>query len=526
MFKKKIWAAMLFSSLTASITFNSMAAVIYSPGITGVTEDGEALVTDGAISSSSDSSDSSGGYRSIGGGSDSSAAASRLLGVTTEETEISIPSVDDVTTGSASKVSEDPILEMTPMIHAQVLMADGNLTDGFTTYMGAYDAPGDGFTGLKLRLENSVGDIYYRVYTEEHGWTDWAMNEMITTYLGDGAKVTAVQIRGNGHTKNQYDFYYRAVLDDGSVLGWAKNGESAGTIGTGRYIEKLQIALWPAGEAIDRPTEYRFIAENEEGVLTDDNGVHYYSTWNGEPYTGWGYDTDNNKYYFKDSAIVTGWQYIDGYKYYFDEEGKVVTDLEPIIGLQDDYLIRINKSMKTMTIYAKDGDNGYIMPVKVILNTIGPDTPIGTFTTYEKYRWKFMHDDIYCQYLLRFKDGYILHSIIYQPEPDIYCLDASTYNYLGKNQSDGCVRMTSGDAYWVYTNCGVGTTVEIYEDEISPGPFDRPAIQQAIPFDQNYDPTDPVIVQQLADEDEQAAAEAQQEAATGIEAPPTEVDDD
>ena len=178
--------------------------------------------------------------------------------------------------------------------------------------------------------------------------------------------------------------------------------------------------------------------------------------------------------------------------------------------------------MKTMTVYAKDGDNGYIMPVKVILNTIGPDTPVGTFKTYEKYRWKFMHDDIYCQYLLRFKNGFILHSIIYQPQPTSYNLVASTYNYLGKNQSDGCVRMTSGDAAWVYTNCGVGTQITIYNDEWTPGPFDRPAIQKGIPFNQNYDPTDPVIVaKQKADA--AAAAQAQAEAATGAEAPPTEV---
>ena len=41
---------------------------------------------------------------------------------------------------------------------------------------------------------------------------------------------------------------------------------------------------------------------------------------------------------------------IEGYKYCFDETGKVVTDLEPIIGANGPYLIRINKQMNTTTV--------------------------------------------------------------------------------------------------------------------------------------------------------------------------------
>lgn len=571
MHRKRSGVAALSAALSITMSMSSFAAVIYAPGINGVTDNGESVVIGADSSSGNDSSSgSNSGYVVIGGGT-SSTSVIQPGGPSSEWGSSSGPSeggtvseapsggsgvavigpgsggsviypggspssgsspssgavlttVDNTDiTSCASNVTTDPIMGLVPFIHAQLLTTSGNLTEGFTTNMGAFNSPEDGFAGLKLRLENSIGDIYYRVYTNEHGWSKWAMNEMVTPYAGDGAKVTAVQIRGNGHTKNLYDFYYRIILNDGTVLGWAKNGESAGTIGTGKYAQQLQFALWPKGQTFGQSTDNRFLAENEEGVMTDASGVHYYSSWNGQPYTGWAYDTDNNKYYFRDSSIVTGWQYIDGYKYYFDASGRVVTDLEPIIGIQDDYIIKINKAMKTMTIYAKDGNNGYIMPVKVILNTIGPDTPIGTFKTYEKYRWKFMHDDIYCQFLLRFKDGFILHSIIYRPQPNSYCLEASTYNYLGKNQSDGCVRMTSGDAYWVYTHCGVGTQVTIYEDEWSTGPFDRPAIQQGIPFDQKYDPTDPVIVEQMA-ADAKAAAEAQAEAATGVEAPPTDID--
>lgn len=421
-------------------------------------------------------------------------------------------------------VEVDSILGETPILNAAFIEHDGT-TPAFSTNSGALSTNGDGFTGLWMCYDKAIGDVYYRVYTAQHGWSKWAMNEMRTPDYGDGSNVAGVEVRIKGHTANIYDIYYRVTLNDGTQLGWAHNGEAAGSFGTDKYIKSMEIRLFKKGTG--KAAGYQQAA-NYEGVVFGDDGKAVYSTFDGSAYTGWAYDTSNNKYYFKDSHIVTGWQYIDGYKYYFDDNGVVVTDLEPIIGLTGDYIIKINKSMKTLTVYAKDGSNGYIIPVKVILTTIGKDTPLGTFKTYEAYRWKYMHaaegGAYYCQYLLRFKNGYILHSIIYQGAADSYKLIADTYNQLGKNQSDGCVRMLSGDAAWVYTNCGVGTQVTIYEDEWVTGPFDRPAIEQAIPRTQNYDPTDPVIVkkqqQEAADAARAAAEAAQKEAATGIEAEP------
>ena len=422
-------------------------------------------------------------------------------------------------------VSADPILGTVPLINAVMIDPAGAAEAPFSTDTEAFMSTADGFSGLWLCYDRAVGDVYYRVFTNEHGWGPWAMNEMRTPNYGDGAKVTAVQIRTNGHTANQFSIFYRAILNDGTNLGWAQDGQAAGAFGNGKYIQGLEIKLVRRGTGSTGGYQQ---GGAYEGVITGSNGQIQYSTFDGRAFTGWAYDTYNNKYYFVNNNVVTGWQYIDGYKYYFDERGRVVTDLEPIMGRPGDYIIKINKPMKTLTIYTKDGDNGYIIPYKVILTTIGDATPIGTFKTYEAYRWKYMHDAdggaYYCQFLLRFKNGFILHSIIYQSVPDSYHLIADTYNMLGKNLSDGCVRMLSGDAAWVYENCGVGTEVQIYADEWVPGPYDRPAIQQAIPRDQKYDPTDPVIISNQQAGATEAAAAAQQEAATGVEAPPTAID--
>lgn len=84
---------------------------------------------------------------------------------------------------------------------------------------------------------------------------------------------------------------------------------------------------------------------------------------------------------------VTGWQYIDGYKYYFAEDGKLVEEPEPIIGATV-HSCPYYKQMNCMTIFVQDGANGYIIPLKSFLTSTGEDTPVGTFHTPEKYRWR------------------------------------------------------------------------------------------------------------------------------------------
>ena len=108
-----------------------------------------------------------------------------------------------------------------------------------------------------------------------------------------------------------------------------------------------------------------------------------------------------------------------------------------------------------MTIFAQDGANGFIIPVKTYLTSTGPDTPIGTFQTPAKYRWRDMNHGIFTQYATRIYKGFLIHSILYS-RPDPMTLDPLTYNYLGIAESAGCVRLLYGDAKWVYDNCALG----------------------------------------------------------------------
>ena len=415
-----------------------------------------------------------------------------------DRTPLSYSSGKQTVSGDGS-VTADPVLGVTPDVHVQFKTGDGNLTDGFISGGGWFNSPLDGFSGLKIRMEYGIGDISYRACTEEHGWTRWAMNSMDTDWFNDAAKITAVQIRMKGHTANTYDLYYRAKLNDGSATGWAMNGQSCGTIGTGKYIQQMEVKLWKKGITFPESTSNHLLASSYEGVAFRSDGTVTYSKADGTPYTGWAYDTGGDKYYFIDSNPVTGWQTIDGYKYYFDECCHVVTDLEPVMGNPGNFIAKVNKDMKTMTIYAADESGNHTIPYKVFLCTIGNATPVGDFKTFEKYNWKFMHDDIYVQYLQRYKNpGFCIHSIIYYPTEGSYMLRANSYNELGKNKSDGCIRLKSGDCAWFYQNLSTGSTVIIYSDEWVTGPFDRPCIEQAIPLAQNWDPSDPVVINDLA----------------------------
>src|SRR5699024_8157772 len=61
------------------------------------------------------------------------------------------------------------------------------------------------------------------------------------------------------------------------------------------------------------------------------------------------------------------WVYEDGYKFYYGSNGKIKKDVSSIIGKQSSYVIKVNKKKNVVTVYAKDGSKGYIIPVKSMI---------------------------------------------------------------------------------------------------------------------------------------------------------------
>ena len=161
------------------------------------------------------------------------------------------------------------------------------------------------------------------------------------------------------------------------------------------------------------------------------------------------------------------------------------------------YYIMVNRQMNTVTIYEKDSEGFYTVPVKAMICSTGREgheTPTGDFSIQSfKAEWCYMIDGSYGQYATGFLDGgYLFHSVCYTAK-DRASLMVDEYNALGDFASAGCVRLQTGDAAWIYENCEVGTGVTIY-DGPNDGPLGKPekAVEEITEENNNgWDPTDP-----------------------------------
>ena len=199
---------------------------------------------------------------------------------------------------------------------------------------------------------------------------------------------------------------------------------------------------------------------------------------------------DGKYYYFdkKTGAMKTGWVYYAGYKFYFDKKtGARVNDVSSIIGKQKSYEIQVNKKKNVVTIYAKDGDRGYIIPVKAMICSTGEATPTGTFYTPNRWRWLRMMGDTWGQWVTQIKGDYLFHSVYYWSQNN-NDLSVGAYNNLGKTCSHGCIRLTAADAKWIYDNCKLSTKVIINESVGTP--FGKPTAYKLEKW-HTWDPTDP-----------------------------------
>ena len=184
------------------------------------------------------------------------------------------------------------------------------------------------------------------------------------------------------------------------------------------------------------------------------------------------------------------WVYKNGYKYYYNGSGNLVKDVSGIIGKQSSYVIKVNKKRNVVTVYAKDGKNGYIIPVKSFICSTGAATPSGTFYTPAKYRWHTLMGPCYGQWCTRIHGGVLFHSVFYSSMKNT-TLSVNAYNKLGITCSHGCVRLTAGDAKWIYDNCKLKTKVIVYSSD-NAGPFGKPTAYK-LPSWHKWDPTDPNV---------------------------------
>ncbi len=156
------------------------------------------------------------------------------------------------------------------------------------------------------------------------------------------------------------------------------------------------------------------------------------------------------------------------------------------------YYIRINRAMNTVTVYVQDEDGYYTQPYVAFVCSTGAATPLGTYRTFNKSYWRLLYGPCYGQYVTDIVGDILFHSVPYYTQ-DKGDLEYNEYNKLGTAASMGCIRLCVRDALWIFNNCPIGTTVELYDDWDSPGPLGKPGSIWIDPDSPNrgWDPTDP-----------------------------------
>lgn len=309
----------------------------------------------------------------------------------------------------------------------------------------------------------------------------WKTVDGKTYYFGsDGKAYTGVhKVKGSRY---YYNFSNSGYLTGGvkKVNGIAYRFDSDGKPYTGWYTTGHGNKMYyrSNGVAYTGPAKIggKLYLFTEYGALITSDGWRtvckytYYLKNGGTPVTGYT-NIGGNYYYFGDKGVMyqKRWAYANGYKFYFGKDGQRLIDVDAVLGKQDSYEIKVNKTLNVVTAYAKDGDNGYIIPVKAFVCSGGDSTPVGTFYTPMKGRWWTLMGPCYGQWDTLITGDILFHSVYYGSQ-DPTTLSVSAYNQLGTTCSHGCIRLKAGDAKWIYDNCELGTKVTIFESN-EDGPF-------------------------------------------------------
>lgn len=162
---------------------------------------------------------------------------------------------------------------------------------------------------------------------------------------------------------------------------------------------------------------------------------------------------------------------------------------KPVVSATDEhpYAIYVNKLANCVTVYTKDANGEYTVPYTAFVCSCGgSNTPVGTFQTTVRYRWRALVHGVHGQYATRIVGSILFHSVPYTSQ-NVDRLQTEEFNKLGETASAGCVRLMVADAKWIYDNCPSGTKVVIYNDE-NPGPLGKP-VAPKITDGSCHDPT-------------------------------------
>lgn len=135
------------------------------------------------------------------------------------------------------------------------------------------------------------------------------------------------------------------------------------------------------------------------------------------------------------------------------------------------YYIKVNNEANVVTIFTKDSEGQYTVPVKAMICSTGTATPTsGIYDIKLRWEWLALFGDVYGHYSTQIVGNILFHSVPYLEKGNPASLEYWEYDKLGTSCSAGCVRLTVADAKWIYDNIEQGTLVEFYSSS-NPGPL-------------------------------------------------------
>ena len=91
------------------------------------------------------------------------------------------------------------------------------------------------------------GGVEYQAHVQNIGWQDWTGNGGTAGTSGQSLRVEAIRMRLTGAIASSYHIYYRAHVQNIGWMAWAKDGEAAGSEGSALRVEAVQVVLVPNG---------------------------------------------------------------------------------------------------------------------------------------------------------------------------------------------------------------------------------------------------------------------------------------
>lgn len=214
-------------------------------------------------------------------------------------------------------------------------------------------------------------------------------------------------------------------------------------------------------------------------------------------YTIKAYKKHKGKIYYSDYSlkgrkkkIKVKLKYKNGYKSFYDMDNVRIKNVEPFLN-KPVYCLKVNLVASVVTVYAKDGEKGYTIPVKAYLCSGNTWDRTGTFSLGVKYRFRTLYYGCYSQWASRIHDDILFHTVPYTRSQNPNSLDVKQYNLLGTPASHGCIRLQCIATKWINEHCPSGTKVVMYKSD-NPGPLGKPKLEK-IPSWHTWDPTDPTM---------------------------------